>query len=68
MTVAVKSIVAVATGIAMLMSTAASAQTAGRSTAEREKQGYWWYDAPPKVDDGKDDPDALVKPAIPPMA
>jgi conjugal transfer pilus assembly protein TraF len=68
MTAHLKSIVVAATGVAMLMSTAAPAQTAGRSTAEREKQGYWWYEAPAKADDGKDDPDALVKPAIPPMA
>jgi conjugal transfer pilus assembly protein TraF len=32
------------------------------------KDGYWWYQAPPKPAEEKPDPDALVKPLIPPMA
>ncbi|CAM4218245.1 conjugal transfer protein TraF [Novosphingobium lubricantis] len=32
------------------------------------RTGYWWYQAPPKPADERPDPDALVKPAIPPMA
>lgn len=32
------------------------------------KQGYWWYQEPPRAADAKPDPDALTKPAIPPMA
>lgn len=32
------------------------------------KQGYWWYQEPPKPVDAKPDPDALSKPVIPPMA
>ncbi|MDR7256311.1 conjugal transfer pilus assembly protein TraF [Sphingomonas sp. BE270] len=34
----------------------------------REKQGYWWYEAPKPTDEAqKEDPDALKKPVIPPM-
>lgn len=45
---------------------AVSAQ--GTQTAAPTRQGYWWYEAPkPKIED-KSDPDALTKPAIPPMA
>ena len=32
------------------------------------RTGYWWYQPPPKPAEGEPDPDALVKPAIPPMA
>ncbi|MDE1917887.1 MAG: conjugal transfer protein TraF [Sphingomonadales bacterium] len=32
------------------------------------KQGYWWYQEPPKPAVAKPDPDALAKPIIPPMA
>jgi conjugal transfer pilus assembly protein TraF len=32
------------------------------------KQGYWWYEAPKPAQPDKPDPDALVKPVIPPMA
>ncbi|WP_408591291.1 conjugal transfer protein TraF [Novosphingobium sp.] len=45
----------------------AQAQTA-RPAVEQPKQGYWWYaprPAPEKAD--APDPDALAKPAIPPM-
>nr|WP_240502308.1 conjugal transfer protein TraF [Sphingomonas panacis] len=50
----------------MLAASAAAAQTA---RAEREaRTGYWWYQAPPKPVEKAEDPEALVKPAIPPMA
>jgi conjugal transfer pilus assembly protein TraF len=32
------------------------------------RTGYWWYQSPPKPVAEQPDPDALVKPAIPPMA
>ena len=33
------------------------------------KQGYWWYAPPPKAEKpGEPDPDALIRPVIPPMA
>lgn len=32
-----------------------------------QRTGYWWYQAPPKPADDEPDPDALVKPRIPPM-
>jgi conjugal transfer pilus assembly protein TraF len=38
------------------------------TTATASRQGYWWYQAPPARDNKPDDPDALVKPVIPPMA
>ena len=37
-------------------------------SAADQRTGYWWYQAPPKPAEDKDDPDALVKPAIPPIA
>ena len=37
-------------------------------TRDEARTGYWWYQAPPKLADEKPDPDALVKPVIPPMA
>ncbi|MGI9377312.1 MAG: conjugal transfer protein TraF [Tsuneonella suprasediminis] len=37
------------------------AQTADQRT------GYWWYQVPPKPAEEEADPDALVKPVIPPM-
>ncbi|MGB3931862.1 MAG: conjugal transfer protein TraF [Sphingobium sp.] len=48
-------------------SSSASAQPASPATLT-SKQGYWWYQAPPAPADKPDDPDALVKPVIPPMA
>lgn len=46
----------------------ATAQPApARARAPEGKQGYWWYQAPPP-EDAEPDPDALVKPVIPPMA
>ncbi|WP_275230582.1 conjugal transfer protein TraF [Novosphingobium album (ex Liu et al. 2023)] len=47
---------------------AAHAQDGAFSPPSDGRQGYWWYQAPPKPADDKPDPDALVKPAIPPMA
>lgn len=44
----------------------AGAQTTHRA-ALQSKQGYWWYQAPPPPAEEKPDPDALVKPVIPPM-
>jgi conjugal transfer pilus assembly protein TraF len=36
---------------------------------DQPKQGYWWYLPPPKADkQAQPDPDALMKPVIPPMA
>ncbi|WP_068090272.1 conjugal transfer protein TraF [Novosphingobium rosa] len=32
------------------------------------KQGYWWYQAPPKLPEKADEPNSLEKPTIPPMA
>src|SRR3546814_19999195 len=32
------------------------------------RTGYWWYQAPPAPVEEQDDPDAVVKPVIPPMA
>lgn len=54
-------------GIALSATTAAVAQSPSASRAPEPKQGYWWYQAPPP-EPSEPDPDALVKPAIPPMA
>ena len=32
------------------------------------KHGYWWYEAPKPAEEKPDEPDALQKPMIPPMA
>jgi conjugal transfer pilus assembly protein TraF len=45
----------------------ATAQPSPRAALPESKQGYWWYQAPPPKDE-EADPDALVKPRIPPMA
>lgn len=46
----------------------ANAQVSTPATAP-VKQGYWWYAPQPKADKPEQtDPDALVKPMIPPMA
>ena len=50
-------------GAALLLAGSAAAQS-----TDREARGYWWYLAPPKAEQEKPDPDALVKPVIPPMA
>ncbi len=53
--------------MAMAATLLSSAQTRAQSP-EEARTGYWWYQAPPKPADERPDPDALVKPAIPPMA
>jgi conjugal transfer pilus assembly protein TraF len=35
---------------------------------DEARTGYWWYQAPPKAGETEPDPEALVKPVIPPMA
>lgn len=56
---------AVIAGAALLAGSAAAQST---GAADREARGYWWYQAPPKAEQEKSEPDALVKPVIPPMA
>nr|WP_089219935.1 conjugal transfer protein TraF [Sphingomonas laterariae] len=46
----------------MLIAPAAQAQS-----RDEARTGYWWYQAPPTAET-PDDPDALEKPRIPPMA
>ena len=46
-----------------------AAYAQAQSTRDPPKSGYWWYAPQPKVDKpDAPDPDALVKPVIPPMA
>ncbi|PNU06017.1 conjugal transfer protein TraF [Novosphingobium guangzhouense] len=55
----------------LLPTQAVLAQASGGAGAQSGTHGYWWYEAPPEVEkakEGKADPDALVKPMIPPMA
>ena len=54
--------VALAAGVAA----PATAQSSSRAAQPEPKQGYWWYQAPPPPEE-EADPDALVKPRIPPM-
>jgi conjugal transfer pilus assembly protein TraF len=49
----------------LFLSTAANAQASAQA---HPKQGYWWYETPPPPASKADEPDPLVKPAIPPMA
>jgi conjugal transfer pilus assembly protein TraF len=58
---------AMALGATLLSSPCAWAQAvSARPPAAR---GYWWYETPRKpVDEKTEDPDALVKPVIPPMS
>jgi conjugal transfer pilus assembly protein TraF len=51
---------------AVLLLAGSAAQSTG--AADREARGYWWSQAPPRAEQEKRDPDALVKPVIPPMA
>jgi conjugal transfer pilus assembly protein TraF len=51
----------------LLVPTPAWTQAPGGSGATKLKQGYWWYEPPPPPAKA-DEPDALVKPEIPPMA
>lgn len=54
--------------LATLFAFPPSVSAQGAPTAIPSRQGYWWYEAPkPKAED-KAEPDALVKPVIPPMA
>jgi conjugal transfer pilus assembly protein TraF len=46
----------------------AHAQPVSGERAAALKQGYWWYQAPPKPPEKADDPEQLEKPVIPPMA
>lgn len=48
---------------ALLVPSSALAQGSGDG-----RTGYWWYQAPPKPAEEEADPDALMKPVIPPMA
>ncbi|RXR31138.1 conjugal transfer protein TraF [Sphingobium fluviale] len=42
---------------------------ASPATSSTIKQGYWWYAPPPKAEEPREpDPEALVRPVIPPMA
>lgn len=61
--------------IAMTLSGPVLSQSAGIASEDapdrpqNDRHGYWWYEAPPRPASGKvADPDALVKPDIPPMA
>src|SRR3546814_11612722 len=38
------------------------------SPTREPKQGHWWYQAPPPVEDPDAAPDPLMKPAKPPLA
>lgn len=51
----------------MLLPSTTLAQSA-RPGPATPKQGYWWYEAPKSEQPGEEDPDALQKPVIPPMA
>ncbi|GAB7555521.1 hypothetical protein NRB_50410 [Novosphingobium sp. 11B] len=57
----------------LLPTQAVQAQASVGAGAQSGTRGYWWYEAPPKVEEAggeeeQPDPDALVKPVIPPMA
>ena len=52
----------------LLPTQAVLAQATGPAAMESGARGYWWYQAPATVEEEKPDPDALVKPVIPPMA
>ncbi|PZU64040.1 conjugal transfer protein TraF [Sphingobium sp.] len=58
----------VATIWATLVLAAFAPVQAAAQASPREKQGYWWYEAPKPADEAQQkDPDALKKPVIPPM-
>tara|TARA_R110000868_G_scaffold402710_1_gene679200 strand:- start:23740 stop:24621 length:882 start_codon:yes stop_codon:yes gene_type:complete len=61
----VKRCAAIAGAILFLAGSAAAQST---DVAQRQARGYWWYQAPLRPEEEKPDPDALVKPLIPPMA
>ncbi len=60
---------AAAIALGLIAAAPATAQSPARPAAAPPaiKQGYWWYDAP-KPAAPPEDPDALTKPVIPPMA
>lgn len=58
---------AVRAAISILLLAAPPAQA--REGDAGQTRGYWWYETPPKASPDKaEEPDALVKPVIPPMA
>lgn len=59
---ALLSFLAVAVGV----TTPTTAHPPSRAAPPEPKQGYWWYQAPPPKAE-EVEPDALVKPRIPPM-
>lgn len=52
----------------LAMPLSAHAQTVSGEHSAPFKQGYWWYQAPPKPPEKADEPETLDKPTIPPMA
>lgn len=67
------SLVALATGLLFACAPAFAQGTSSRPASKPApdapgKQGYWWYEAPTPAAPTQDDPEALQKPAIPPMA
>lgn len=50
----------------LLLPATAFAQSSGDPA--KLKQGYWWYEAPKAPPPAAEDPEALAKPVIPPMA
>ena len=53
---------------ALLLAAALVPAMPAPAQAADQRTGYWWYQAPPGPADDEADPDALMKPAIPPMA
>lgn len=54
--------------IALAVAMALAVPSALAQARDDARTGYWWYQAPPKPAEDETDPDALVKPVIPPMA
>ncbi|WP_336963861.1 conjugal transfer protein TraF [Sphingobium aquiterrae] len=54
--------------IALAAALALAAPSALAQPRDDARTGYWWYQAPPAPAAEEDDPDALAKPVIPPMA
>jgi conjugal transfer pilus assembly protein TraF len=56
-------------GLALVLVAAVPGPAAlAQSQGDNAKQGYWWYQAPPRQEPEPPDPDALTRPVIPPMA
>lgn len=53
---------------AFFLFTVSFTSMASAAPGSDNRQGYWWYAPPPAAPTEKPDADALVKPAIPPMA